>query len=87
MIRLGGGQTNGNGGETKCMWKKIKFSILIKYYCFFFMDGGSLRTEPRDNGALKFSEELPLSILATSLYQVHINYPCVLSASKTGPVP
>lgn len=45
--------------------KKIKFSILIKYYCFFFYGWGSLHTEPKDNGALKFSEELPLGILAT----------------------
>lgn len=48
--------------------KKIKFSILIKYYCFFFfMDEGNLHTEPRDNLALKFSEELPLNIFAASL--------------------
>lgn len=46
--------------------KKIKFSILIKYYCFFFSGWENLHTRPRDNEAL--SEELPLSILATSLY-------------------
>lgn len=85
MIRHGGGQTNGNGGETKCMWKKIKFSILIKYYCFFFMDWGSLHTEPRDNGALKFSEELPLSILA-ALPSTHKLSSCVVNF-KSAPVP
>lgn len=34
------------------MWKKIKFSILIKYYCFFFCGWGNLCTRPRDNGGL-----------------------------------
>lgn len=55
--------------------EKIKFSILIKYYCFFFM----MMRGVCILRALEFSEVLPLGILAASLYQVHKNCPRVLS--------